>query len=116
MIPAPMKPIPTTMLAIIFKKPPFLEIISLMFSGLVPIIYGRERPIIVKIAAPAETSIEVLMPASLPANSLSRPIKIPRARAITRWVSICSKVNIAIQFYYNDKIMPIMRMYANTAN
>lgn len=51
-----------------------------------------------KIAAPPETSIEVRSPASLPANSLSTPIRQPRVRAMTRLMSICSKVSIYVNF------------------
>ena len=44
-----------------------------------------------KIVEPAETSIRVRIPASLPADSRSIPIKSPMAKATTSLAIICSK-------------------------
>ena len=53
---------------------------------------------IVKMAEPPETSIEVRMPASFPANSRSRPMKAPKAIARTKFMSICSRGIIYVNF------------------
>ena len=95
-IPAPRKPIPTAMLAITDKKPLFRAMTSGKFSGEVAIRYGRAMATIVKIVEPEETNIKVRIPASLPADSLSIPIKSPIARAITSLVTICSRDSITV--------------------
>lgn len=83
------------MLAITVRKPLFRAMTSGIFSG-VEIINGRAIATMVKIVEPAETIINVLMPASLPANSLSRPMNSPMARATTSLTTICSSDSIAI--------------------
>lgn len=96
MIPAPKKPMPTAMLAITVRKPLFRATTSGRFSGEVATRWGRARATMVKMVEPEATSIWVLMPASLPADSLSMPINKPKARAITNLASICSRVSIYI--------------------
>ncbi len=84
---------PTTTLAMTAKKPLFLAMTSLRLSGELTI-EGRDRAIIEKIAEPPATSIDVRIPASLPASSRSRPIKAPRAMARSKLIIICSRVSI----------------------
>jgi hypothetical protein len=66
------------------------------FSGDVAMIAGSVIAIIAKIAAPPETSIPVLMPASLPISSRSNPMSPPKASAMANRKIICEKSSIAL--------------------
>lgn len=99
MIPAPRKPTPTTILAITPRNPLFLAITSGRLSGEIATRYGKVRAIMAKIAAPAETNIEVLTPASRPLISRSRPITAPRRSATRNRINICENVSIDIILY-----------------